>query len=489
MHLTSEALLCDHESVMRFKLIQYCFSLGLAAALLGCTSMQFSEYDQAIRVQTASPGAEIFSGKNKLGTTPAFVRVPKSRAPSLWLKYPDQAAKKVKIKTRYRWTESLLPSLLLGALAPVAAGVDLLTGTAWELEDLENVTLDGRAPLLGEHRARFIAIAPPQAEDQEISDWAGPLLEAEIAKMPLVKVLSFDSTIGVFEDFQFTFDNPISGRPRVELFSDLKTTHIVESQVTKDSPRKIKYRIVNVYSEKVEGEGEIEENPPDRGYGLRLRSLLSGLIPNAISVDAASHWLQIDRENRPIHKVSAEPLAGWMGQASKFLGSIGVSNIIPPRGQREFEPHIRFVSTASFQASEYHIQFEDIGPTESKVRYYRMMVAVGPQFYLETKLGVFYFEALGGMGYSVLKWSTPQNHGELGRGSVASALGLGYYRYISNRLAIKAFFRGVGEDLRNWDWALDQSFKQDVRTTSIQSAEAGLSLLFYFPEVGRRLRK
>ncbi len=468
---------------------QRCFVVILGLALLGCTSLQFSEYDQVIRVQTEMPGAEIFSGKKRIGTTPSFVRIRRERAPSLWLKYPNQPAKKVKIETHYRWVESLLPSLLFGAVAPLAAGIDLWTGTAWDLDDLESIPLDGRPPLLAEHRARLLAVAPPQAEDVEASDWGGKALANEVAQRPLVKVLPFESTLGVFEDYQYSFENQISGRPRAELFSDLKVTHVVESQVTGNEKKRIKYRVVNVFSEKTEDEGEFEVNLPQRSIASRFGLFLAGLVPNAVSVDAASHWLQIEREGRPEHKVTSEPLAGWMGQASKFLGSVGVSNLIPPRGSRVFEPHIRVVTTASFQASEYHILFEDLGSTEGKFKYYRLMAAIGPQFYLETKLGIFYFEALGGAGYSVLRWNSGQLDGELSRGTFAAAIGMGYYRYLSNRLALRAYFRSVGEDLRNWDWAFDQSFKQDVRTTGVQSAEAGLSLLFYFPEAGRWLRK
>lgn len=469
-------------------ILQSVLATLLLSSGVACTSIQFSEYDDAIKVTTRQSGAEIYYEGKKIGVTPALVRVPRGRAPTLELRYPGFPGKKIKIETHYRWWDSFLPNVILYPLAPLTIPLDLVTGTAWDLDNVEDIDLPGMAPRSVEEPAKTIAIAPPIAESKMISDQVGNIEYDFLKAKPLWSVRPFKETLGVFEDYQYGYEQQLKGNPRNELFTDLGVAYVMESRAV-GKEGLARFEIRNVIDGKVHDTGEIKlpEIKVDRWD--KLRWFIFGLIPNAASVDLSRHGLKVDFEDGSQISTKARPIGGWLGDASQVLGSVGLSNLIPPRGRRVFEGHIRLTSMVNLQMSEYRLPIKTYRFSETEFRLSRFVAGAGPEFYLETLFGTFYLDLFGLLGYSELEWNSPTSSGKLGRGMSSLSLGGGFYRYFSNRLALRLYSRAIGEDLRNWDWAIEQSQGAQFPTKGVSSIEYGLSMVLYFPEVARSLRQ
>ena len=463
--------------------------VGSAAAILcGCTSIQFSNYDQAVKVTSVKPGAEIRHKGELLGVTPAYVRISRHKDPEIELRYPGQPSVKYHLQTKYRWVDSFLPNLFGGLAAPVFIFLDLNTDTAWNLKAAENIEVPGRAPVLAENR-KLLAIAPPQIRGMDYSDQVGMTLEDQFKVQSRFQVYPYEKTIGKFEDAHYNYDNISAGTDRGSLFADLGATHILESKRAKSNRDKLVYTVRNVFTDQIEETGEIDLPEREaRSWGL-VKPFFIGLIPNAITFDLSSRHYQLEKnDGSPRVSTKAESLGGWAGDLSRFAGSFSVTNLIPPGRHARFEAHIRFLSSADLNFSQFHFEGSEFSYPETKYRLGRGVLAVGPQIYLETALGVFYFDVMVGGAYSYIQWTGPYE-GTVNGLSVQSILNLGFYRYLSNRVALRLFFKQISEDTSRWDQVMNRSQNTNFPFKGLSTVEAGFSLAFYLPEAGRTLRK
>lgn len=469
--------------------------LALGLSLIQCTSIQFSHYDQAIRVTTLEPGAEIWQDKELLGVTPALVHVRRGVRPKIELNYPNGKRHKFTIETNYRWLESPLPSLIIPQLSLGLIATDFLTGTAWELKNLDEVRITGKAPGKKKLKPMVLAVAPSRQGHNLLIDEVGKFLERKMNERKSGQVLPYNSTFGVFDDYQYTRNFDLSSRQRVQLFADLKITHVLESQIVVDEARsfgQIKYKIREVVFDQVIEEG-ILDIPPDLLAEVserrnKFKEFFTDMVPNTMSVNFAKHNIMVKQNDDLEFSANPNAATGWLGETSKFLGTFGISNLLPPGGQRAFEAHLRFITAFDFAYNEFEFDNNLHFFNRTSYKMARGLGAIGPQVYLETLLGNFYTNFLAGSGYTQLSWNSPISNSSLGRLTFHTVVELGFYRYLSNRLAWRLFIRSVSEDRRTWNWAFTQANGIETPIEEVSSVMAGMALGFYFPEVRRWLR-
>lgn len=459
-----------------------------ALIVSGCTSLQLSDYQQAVRVTSKIEGAEIRYDGEMMGTTPALIHVRRGESPDLALNFPGQPGRVFELDGKYRFWESFVPPLFAGAFAPVFIALDLATRTAWDLPDLIDADVPGTPPAKREQKVWNVAIAPPQAAGQGESDQIGEHLEKFFSGRTNWKVIPFKDTLPRFEDTQYTNTNVIEGRLRNEVFAHMGVTHVVESTFDPKTG-KINYTVKDVLREKDVDSGSLPAPAINKDKWRLAKHFISGLIPNTIALDLSNSWIQINYEGQDeAFGSEAEPVAGWMGELSRFIGTVGLSNLVPPRAKRAFVPKARLVSNFSVSLDEFTFPTTVLNFADTKFRRTRIMAAAGPEGYLETALGIFYAHFMLGYGYSEIEWDSPNQSGELGRGNVNGIMGVGYYAYLADRVSLRIFMRSVTEDTRNWDLALDRSQGVDFPTSGVSMVTAGLSVGFYFPEPGRWMR-
>ncbi|MGE0764355.1 MAG: hypothetical protein AB7N80_13825 [Bdellovibrionales bacterium] len=451
-----------------------------------CTSIQLSDYKQPIKVTSLKPGAEIRHKGQLLGTTPAFVYVRRHRHPKLDLNYPGQPAVRYSIKTKYRWGESFAPSLFGAFLAPAFIILDLNTGTAWNLREATNIDVPGQSPVVQSAKFKTVSLAPPQAANVTYSDQLALHLEKYFAHHPGWKLRPFKETVGMFEDSQYTY-KAAAVADRSALFADIASSHIVESWPSCETKGKLDYVVRNVYTNQIEEAGTLDLPRPERKAFGFLKEFVVGVVPNTITLDAASRAFEVEKRDGTIISTEAEPLAGWLGDFSRFVGSFSLTNLIPPGRGRVFEAHTRLVSSLDVNFSQFRFSSADFNFNDTTYKLARGTLAIGPQGYLETALGLFYADLMVGPSYSRIEWNGA-NAGKTEGGSVASILNFGYYRYFTNRIAFRLFVRRISEDFEKWDRVLDRSQNVDVPAKGVASLQGGMSLAFYFPEAGRKLR-
>jgi hypothetical protein len=469
----------------------------MALALFGCTSMQAGNYSQIIRVTTDQPGAVIRHKGKILGITPALIEVRRSRKPVLVVGYPNQDAVQVVVPTRYRWAGSLLANLVFSSLAPVGWMTDFLTGTAWDLKEVTKAKVPGSAPREVNDKL-IIAVAPVIAEDRALSDELGRHLEKSLrqnAKYRNYKVLSYDDSLNHFEDFEFNFENPLPQKPPLELFVDLNNTHVAvaESEVKGDDYT-LNYKLVDVRTD------QVEKAPPYRVGASELSSLkapwsvqfkywLADLIPNTVTADAANDRTAVYLADRDPLYGDVKPSKGWLGDVSRFLGNFSVTNLLPPRSYPVIDFHFRFTPLLTFAYHDIHIDDPAAYLDKTDFHLSRLSYGLGPEIAIESALGVFYVDLIPGAAYSWLAWSSPVDGGNASRVDLALSVGLGYYRYFTNRIAVRVFFRQTTENSKLWNEGLDSSQGFDVPVESVSQLVGGFSLCYYFPDFGRQFRR
>ncbi|HEX4923777.1 MAG TPA: PEGA domain-containing protein, partial [Bdellovibrionales bacterium] len=173
--------------------------------LLLCSCASLRGTRQRIKVASSPSGADIYHGDERLGTTPAFVELKRKKQDSILLRKQGFAELPVHLNTEYRWGNSFasnfiwLSPVLIGA----GIGVDLWTGAAWDYEHLRVLKWD-RARPLEPTPLKKVAIAPPQASNEMLSDELGELVEERARRLyAKAEIPKFVDTVNLFARYAY----------------------------------------------------------------------------------------------------------------------------------------------------------------------------------------------------------------------------------------------------------------------------------------------
>ena len=108
-------------------LLVFCVS-----ALPGCASLTYESLHQYVLVRSEPEGADIYSGDEKVGVTPAYIEIHRATRAELTLKTSIES-KNLSLKSRYRWESSFWPNFVFVTFAPLGWAMDLVSGGAWQM--------------------------------------------------------------------------------------------------------------------------------------------------------------------------------------------------------------------------------------------------------------------------------------------------------------------------------------------------------------------
>lgn len=481
---------------MKFSLFHMAL-LSLCLGISACTSFDFDSYRQPVRVITKRAGAEIYSGDELLGVSPAVVSVRRAPTPMLHLKYPDSDATAVPLKTHYRWRDSFVSNLILFSLAPFGWLADLLTRTSWELEDPEVLDLPGGAGVPpASSLARNYALAPPLAPNFRSSQAAGLILQdrlkQEFSSRPWA-LMDYSSTLRAFDDYRFSFESRGEPGQELALIARLGATHIIEPTIVNEGD-KVRLSTI-IYDPLLNRREEYKSFSVSRAEIDRqsreisaFRSWFVGFLPNSFGLDLGTESLYLDLDN-PSAKISAQvkPINKTFGEVTKFLSSVGLGNLRPPKSYGPAQFFFRAVPALNL-ASHKYLFYNTSGPLlDSEFSVTRISAGAGAAVGLSSRLAVFELSVVPAVNYTWFSWQSPNGGGRLDRTGFNYMFSASIYRHLSSNIALRLFLRSVQENSDQWQEAIQGAQGGTQKVTSVSDTMYGFSLLYYYPDLHWRL--
>lgn len=454
--------------------------------LTGCGSMTRHERHQFILVRSNPPGADIYYHGEKVGKTPAFVEVRRSKRDSLQL-MDEQKIVNLPIESRYRWDGSFWTNLVFFYFAPVGWSVDFITGGAWNMNDPEIPKLQMSQ---GPPQKTYAAIAPPEAYSADISDEGGLVWERYLrARYPDVTILPYREKVEEFTTHGYDFDSKPGKKTEHELFGRLNVSDIFESEFKDtDDGIELSGRFRNVFTDEV---GQIETikaapTQEDETWVEQFKSYIH-LIPNTIGYEFSKTELQLNDSNGTHHSTSTNDNTFW-GQLMPYLGSINITRQILPRRESSGKFHFEFVPT--LRASFHRIEFPTLTAIqENEFNYFTIGVGIGPEVGWQWGPNYIYINYIPIWGYHRLAWKDRNN--DLTRSSIGAFTlhgEAGYLYYLTDRFSARLYVKSDTTPDRLWNTAIQNLSPGAPSVSSSTDFNAGL-LFGYTWEPRREISK
>jgi len=455
-----------------------------AEFLVGCASVDYTDYRQTVLVTSRPAGAEVYNDGEFVGVTPAYVRVRRSIRPRLTFLYPNNPPQDVPLKIHYRWGDSFGTNFLLFTLAPVGWATDLLTGTSWRLDDPPERDFKGRpVPTVN---SNTIAIAPPEAIDAESSDAIGQLLERKIQDEKKGRVLPYAETVREFD--YFGSDQGLTKNPkrRYNLFYTLKADKILLSRA---EPHDDGYYYVNSHMYDVytgaesdphtwkltSEDGSLREQLSQHRYYQQMFHW----FPNALYLNLGTYTPQLSIDQQSFRGESANA-TGFFNQAATYISFLGLGHIDRPRP--DVKGHFTFDFVPTLFYSRKKIEFNEYIPLRGALfdRSY-VNACYGIEVGHMSWIGFFYFDLVPSLNWSQIRVSSPAVEDTSAEWSTIFVEELGYSRFIGEHLIVKLFVRGISEDDNLWGRAVHAVTRADEVVSNSASSMAGIAFGYYFP--------
>lgn len=492
---------------MQLRIVLTLTFVTLQAVLSGCATLGRDPGGQAIWVRSDPPGAEIEVDGRNLGTTPAYVIVPRERTPKLYLSR-DGYQKKIKVETRYRWQASFFSNLVFYIFAPVGWGVDLISGRAWNPKDPDviNMRPDGDTKKYVLSPVENVAVAPPEADSLALSNAALPLLQRAIAlrskaAKPPYSVVPFESTVGRFLKRGYDFDGIGSYDDERMLYERLTSnaagasndgrsagepvdavwSSTLESQ--KDGLH-LDAKLTDLRTQQKIDELHIVTEPQgtlSRTYekGRRLFGL-----PNSVTVSLASQQFVFERGS--FGNVSLAPIQDneWWEKGLSYLSAVSITNIPAYRPGRSGRWMFSFypVARVSRRTLVARGAADVDGQTFSR---WLLGVGYGPELGYQVERSYFYFNLFLNGAWSRLDWRYNGREESLSKASILTSTEFGYLYSFSDFWSLRLFVTTTSENADIWKEALARTSNAAIPYTGQNEAIAnvtsvGLSLGFSF---------
>lgn len=474
-----------------------CFVYFAALAALfstGCASVFFNDYKQVVLVQSDPPGVEIF-GENgeKLGVTPAYVKIRRAYSTQLTLRSSLGEVKSVSLKGHYRWSPSFYGNLVYVTLAPVGWGIDLATRTALQFENPGVVAFERRAKGHVKMRAPAQVIAPPQAEYHSLSLEAAKVVEEELKRrFPRDHVIDYEKSRPTFTKFHYRNDVKADKEYLEKILYELDADQYVETTVNEDGPNvKMDVVVFDAFSRKAINSFSLER-PREQfkvyqhsGF-VRFLSKHFTFSPNAVGIDFTSYSSTFDlsRDN-PLpdgttqvegERVSEKGFDQWLS----WIGSLNILYVRPPHVGRGWDFNLLFIPNLYLAANTFRYpQLVDIKDVE--FRRFRMGGGYGPQLSASSRYGIFYFTLMPTYNYTNIRWDVNGGGGRSEMGEFLLLDELGYQLYLSNSLAIRLFGKAWAENTQHWSGILTDARKKKTELTDSTVTLIGVSVIWYWP--------
>lgn len=488
------------------------FALAFPTLGTGCTSLSRSQYSQYVLVlpKSGAKPIQVEVDGELMGTAPGYFEVSRGRKPTISL-LEGGNRRDVQLATKYRWSRSFFSGFVFFAYAPLAWLVDLATGTAWEAQDYK----EPGAKLPNAERFR-VAVAPPKAGSQELSDLGGEWLAARLPKDSVssaypdyvgVPVLRpYRETLPIFLDNDYVYDVHASdvGQSR-NLYRQLEAEVLVESRIEKRGDSfTLESTSLNVISgTKQPGpkwmfqESELSRRIP--GLGAKIRNTWwTRLIPNTVGVDLVSERLEVALATTGLsYQLQPVNSSDWFSQSLGYISSLNFSS--SPDRRREFSSKWELSAVPVLRFSRKHVKAVDLPIpngvfVESNPEFVRWLISGGYGLeigYLNGRHYV-YLDIIPTFLWSQVSWRQNGSNQTATRTGFSSQSELGYHYNWRSNWFVKLFTRSQFEATDVWKDALSSRMGSRQYPVLVSTVVSGLTVAYQFDSYefdGSRSRK
>jgi hypothetical protein len=458
--------------------------------LCSCTTLR--KNDQVVKIATEPEGAQVYEKERLLGTTPGFFDIKRSVESEIRIKKPGYKELKYKLATSYRWVDSFVSDFVWLTLAPVAWGLDLVTKTSWQYNDIPLLSLSGPPNLKApDNRKKIISIAPPQADHEFLSDDINHRLENVVAlRYKNDEVKPVNSEEGLFEGYGYDNNQKISPERLDDLYYDLKITHFLKSE-TKQDPNgsvEVNSKLVDIYTEKeVDSFNTTFKDVQTANWNWfkRLRYSAVDIIPNTIGIDSVTPVVNFTvLSNSSASTDEYKSVEDKVINVGSIVSAIGLRNIKDQEFMKHLRATVRIVPNISFHHDQFH--FERDNQTNILQGYsfswYTLLLGLGPEFGIESPAGYFYLQIIPCYAQNWINGSGNGQDVSSSMNSLQYAAELGYEFYISSRINLRLFARSTNPPSEPWNHILSSLTGQPLLTDVVTQTVSGISIGYFLPE-------
>ena len=472
---------------MRLLFLLFCLSLT------GCASIFFNDYKQVVKVTSEPSGVSIYDQRGqRLGTTPAYVKVRRNEIAQLRLESTSGEVRTVTLQSHYRWSPSFYGNLVFMTAAPLGMGVDYLTKTAFQLENPETVQFKPGAKGKDKVGPNVVVIAPPQSEWSSLSNQAGVFIQDLLKeKFPKKYVKNYNESRPVFIEHHYRYDYREEGEELEKIFYELDADEYVESNVeVLDVKVKIEVIVRDAFTKDVKNTFVIERPHSDfkvlkRSSFRRELSKYFAFMPNAVGVDFTSYSSSFTLADGSVQTGKLKEIQGDRVNAKGFdqwlnlIGALNVMYVRPPsRGGWTYN----FLFVPSFYVSAVTFKYpllEDIKDIE--FRRFRAGLGYGPQVSMSSRYGMLYLSYVPTFNYTKISWGSQGRDQQTQMGEVLGQFEVGYQLFLSNTMAMRLFVKGWTENSDRWASVVTKARGVKTEMDSSNVSLGGLSLIWYWP--------
>jgi len=464
--------------------------LSLFSAFLFSSCATLRGEKQRMTWVTHPRGAKVYFEGSEIGQTPAFLEIPRRRASSVSLVFPEGQKVDQPLVGSYRWVDSFLFNFVWAGIgAPIGWAIDYLTGAAWEYEPIPPIQTAFLDPKETPAR-RLISVAPPLASPEVLSDELGMKLVERMKGRAKAgdQVRDFHETQGVFSSYSYDSSHPVNKLYQDRLYFELGSSHILETQAERqDGGILLHARLVDAFTR--EETDRFSETVPyselknGKTNFWTVLSSLSSIVPNTIFFDYSRAVLYFPSD---FNALIYSPVTENKQTGLEYLASFSIRNTRSPR-LNLWNGVFRFIPDANLYNSGFHFD-RPAGSnslSNASFRWISLSAGVGAEAGLESPLGYFYLDLVPSLA---MNWVV----GPTETSSLVSLewVGeLGYSVFLSDRIAFRFFWRGTTGSASQWGQILSQASGDSIKPAWVFQGMYGLAVGFYFPESKSIARK
>ncbi len=465
----------------------------LAVTLPGCASIFFNDYKQVVRVMSDPPGAEIYNQNGeKLGVTPAYVKIRRSEGTQIKLQLPTGELKSVSLEGYYRWSPSFYGNLAFFSLAPIGWGVDYLTKTAYEYHDPGVVQF--RSQQRGKIKTGPLVevVAPPQSEWNLLSrEVADMLVEYLKERHPTKYIKDYKDTRGDFAKYHYSYDRKAEGEELNKILYTVDADQYVESIVTVVEPNvRIRVSVKDAYTHEII-QSFVLERPTSQFKLFKKSPTILNLskyfkfFPNAVGVDIGNYSSDFTLPPGTLPGNANHNIVGKRvnpGGFDRLLGLVGSLNILyirPPKRSSGWDYNLLFIP--SVYATALTFKYKDLPEIENiEFRRFRAGFGYGPQVSASSRYGTFYGSLLPTVNYTRISWGSDRDK-QLETGEFLLLMEIGYQQFVSDSLAFRVFGKTWSENASRWSNIISDAGGKKYPVERSGVTYAGVSIIWYWP--------
>ena len=427
-----------------------------------------------MRINSETPGADVYVKNELVGETPLLIRVPRDRHLWVILKGQDQEDA-FELNGEYRTGRAFWGNFAFLTLAPIGMGVDLLTGASWKYHESYLFPFSFSRTAKANQAPKTLAVAPLLSDHPNISDEVGALVSTALKKkFSEVKVMPYSESLNTFNDYNMDFDSPGDESDHIESAYELKAESFYFGEIDTSSKSDkviVRGHLKNIVQDTPDKEMNFEfdskniSSVDEVGWKHRHSDLISWL-PNSVFLDFSNSSTQLQIDNKTV-QASSSGLDGALGKVADYLSAISFKNFKLPSKRPEWRFHLRFSPTASLSYARE--KFNDPALSDIQFERFHADAGWGPSLNYGNNKMNFYFNLYPLLGYDVItSKDAVKNYREEAVGLNLGAE-MGYIYFFREHWALRLFSRSANVNSTLW-----QNIIQDITKTTAQVQTASL---------------